>query len=126
MRDDTARFRHALDYAATHHKVGAGFGFQESGKARVGQDQIWWEGTAHMAAAYHAVGENELWRTLVAALRRARLADGSLPAADGQLDTGFDLPSGGMWFYFNRAHVGATAWAILAEQGVNPFWLGHA
>lgn len=137
MRDDTARFRRALDYAAKHHTVGAGFGFEESGKARVGRDQIWWEGTAHMAAAYHAVGENRLWQSLVAALHTAQLSDGGLPAADGQLDTGFDLPSGDnknlaerkvtaeKWFYFDRAHVGATAWAILAEQGVNPFWLGH-
>jgi hypothetical protein len=34
----------------------------------------------------------------------------------------FALPTGEPWFYFNRLHVGATAWMVLAETGVNPFW----
>lgn len=28
------------------------------------------------------------------------------------------------WFYFNRLHLAATAWLVIAEKGINPFWLG--
>ena len=45
------------------------------------------------------------------------------PSIDG-LTTGFNLNSGKPWLYYRRTHVGATAWFILAELGVNPFWQG--
>jgi hypothetical protein len=36
--------------------------------------------------------------------------------------TGFNLPTGGRWYYYNRLHVGATTWLIFAELQYNPFW----
>ena len=42
----------------------------------------------------------------------------------GSVTTGFFLPDGQPWLYYRRPHVGATAWALLAERGANPFWLG--
>ena len=48
----------------------------------------------------------------------SRLPSGGLPAASIHgLTTGFE------WTYPHAAHVGATAWAVFAELGANPFWL---
>jgi hypothetical protein len=47
---------------------------------------------------------------------------GIVAASQDGLTTGFDLPTGDPWLYFNRLHVGATSWFILAELGYNPYW----
>jgi len=39
-----------------------------------------------------------------------------------KLTTGFNLPTGGPWYYSNRLHIGATAWFIFSEQQWNPYW----
>ena len=50
-------------------------------------------------------------------------ATGGVWSADKDgLRTGFDVFFGVPWIYYHRLHVGATAWLVLAEQGVNPFW----
>jgi hypothetical protein len=117
-RGKEKKYRRALDYAETHHRVGDGFDFNEDG------DGIWYEGTAHMAAAYDAIHKKKPWEALASWLESAQGDAGGLPAADRDgLTTGFDLPSGDPWLYFDRAHVGATAWLVLTERGVNPFWM---
>lgn len=109
----------ALEYAESHHKVGDGFDFNQD------RDGIWYEGTAQMAVAYYVTGQKEKWQKLISALHRAKFESGGLPAAnkDG-LTTGFYITDGRPWLYFHRAHVGATAWLVLAEKGINPFWFG--
>jgi len=103
----------ALEYAERYQRVGKGFDFDAD------CDGIWYEGTAHMALAYHFTRQEAKWRELIVFLRSAQ-EEGGLPAADKEgLTTGFD------WFYFRRLHVGATAWLVLAEHGVNPFWFGR-
>lgn len=102
----------ALEYAQRHQRAGKGFDFNAD------CDGIWYEGTAHMALAYNFTRQGAKWRDLIDFLRSAQ-EEGGLPAADRDgLTTGFD------WFYFRRLHVGATAWLVLAEHGVNPFWFG--
>ena len=119
----------ALDYAEV--ELGAtdaagtsaveGFDF---GKA-VGQagepDGVWLEGTAQMAAAYAAMGS---WAPSEHYLRQLRTVQENHPAGDGAglvsaasdgLSTGFD------WEYNARLHVGATAWAMMANEAYNPF-----
>ena len=108
----------ALEYVESHHRVRDGFDFNQD------RDGIWYEGTAHMAVAYHATGQREKWQALVSALEAAQFTSGGLPAADRDgLTTGFNLPDGQPWLYYHRAHVGATAWLVLAERGINPFWI---
>lgn len=119
LREESKPYWKALKFAESHHRVGKGFDFNQD------RDGIWFEGTAQMALAYHFTGQKEKWQTLVSFLKSAQLPSGGLPAAnkDG-LTTGFYLHDGKPWLYFRRAHVGATAWLILAEKGVNPFWMG--
>lgn len=82
---------------------------------------VWFEGTAHMAAALRARGDpgdestaSRYLDTVRAAQMRAVNADGSgIPAAshDGLRTVDGDK-------YFAALHVGATAWYCLAELGV--------
>lgn len=115
---DDPRSQRCLEYAESHHLVGNGFDFNED------RDGVWYEGTAHMALAYLALGGIAKWRQYVSVLQHAQPCCGVVPAADREgLTTGFDLPDGSPWLYFNRPHVGATAWLSLAERGMNPFWM---
>lgn len=119
LEDEGKPYWKALEFAESHLKVGDGFDFNQDG------DGIWYEGTAQMAVAYHFTGQREKWRALVSVLKSAQFHSGGLPAADRDgLTTGFFLPDGQPWLYFRRAHVGATAWLVLAEKSANPFWMG--
>lgn len=110
LGEERGRYTAALDYAEQHHRVGAGFDFNED------RDGVWYEGTAQMAVAYRHTGQEAKWRAAVAFLRSAQHPSGGLPAADRDgLTTGFGFT------YWRRLHVGATAWLALAELGVNPF-----
>lgn len=110
LGDEGARYAGALAFAEQHHRVGGGFDFNPD------RDGVWYEGAAQMAVAYRHSGQPEKWRALVQFLRSAQHASGGLPASDRDgLTTGFGFS------YFRRLHAGATAWLVLAEQGVNPF-----
>ena len=88
-------------------------------------DGIWYEGTSHMAAAYRSVGEIDKWDGLVQALKGEQAVLGSIEASSvDSLTTGFALLDGSPFLFYSRPHVAATAWLVLAERGVNPFWLG--
>lgn len=113
------KFWRSLDYSEKKHRVGAGFDFNQD------RDRIWYEGTAHMAVAYNQIGQTDKAKTLISTLLEAQAASGGLPAVNqDKLTTGFSLPTGEPWYYFKRLHVGATAWMVFAEKGVNPFWIG--
>ncbi len=111
----------ALEYAEVYHRVGEGYDFNTD------RDGIWYEGTAQMAVAYQAVGNVEKANACITAVEKAQFENGAIPAAsrDG-LTTGFYLSSSdnSQWLYYKRGHVGATAWYMLAKQGVNPYWIG--
>lgn len=119
LQEEGKPYWRALNYAEQKLRVEDGFDFNQD------RDRIWYEGTAQMAVAYHYTGHLAKSKALIATLVAAQDTSGGIPAVnrDG-LTTGFALPTGEPWFYFNRLHVGATAWMVLAEKGVNPFWFG--
>ncbi len=119
LREEGKPYWRSLDYSEQQHRVGNGFDFNQD------RDRIWYEGTAQMAVAYHYTGQLDKSKSLISMLLAAQDASGGIAAVnrDG-LTTGFALPTGEPWLYFNRLHVGATAWMVLAQKGVNPFWLG--
>ncbi|MGH8549209.1 MAG: hypothetical protein ACRERU_11535 [Methylococcales bacterium] len=98
------------------------------------QDGIWWKVTTQLVAAWwpmvHSGSESNrttpqsLASKYQGELRKAqKLAPhqngkGIVATIRDKLTTGFDLPTGEPWYYFNRLHIGATAWFIFAEQPV--------
>jgi len=86
------------------------------------RDGIWFEGTAQMAVAYLINEEPNKAAFYLSELRKAQESaannngKGIVSASHDSVTTGFD------WEYFNRLHIGATAWYIFAEMKYNPFW----
>jgi len=103
-----------------------GFDFNED------RDGIWVEGTAQMTVAYSLAGQGCEVQRLRGELRRIQMTAGfgdgrGLPAATrDRLTTGFDLITGLPFNYFNRLHISATAWNILAQTGFNPYYQNDA
>ncbi len=100
------------------------------------RDGVWWEGTAHMCLAYQIIGAMGKSDEYLEELRRCQQeADnangkGIVAACHDKLTTGFttvceseEYPDGQCpWYYYNRLHIGATAWYIFAELCYNPYW----
>jgi uncharacterized repeat protein (TIGR01451 family) len=114
------RTQRAIDYAEAHHR--ATYGDYEGFDFNDDRDMPWFEGTGQMVVAYWMLGDTAQAQFYLNELRKAQETasngDGKgivAAPADG-LTTGFD------WEYFNRLHVGATAWFIFAELGYNPYW----
>jgi hypothetical protein len=140
FRDEGKPFIKFLEYAEQHMRNGEGYDFSKipkispDGSIDEEDNGIWYEGTAHMALAYRLAGHltddpqaaEVKADKLLAYLKGEQNDDGSIPACNRRLWTGFMLPDGSdKWYYFNRKHIGATAWLIFAETGNNPFWLGE-
>jgi hypothetical protein len=118
MPDAIGQYRPAIDFIEAQCRSGAGFDFNEDG------DGIWFEGTAQMAAVYKLIGQSARHEATLNLLRQHQHVSGGLPAASRDYtSTGFHLRDGTPWLYHNRLHIGATSWLVLAEQGVNPFWM---
>lgn len=108
-----------LGCAEHHHRTQdqgfTGFDFNDD------RDGVWFEGTAHLAVAYAAAGQDTAAESLRSELRRAQETppfgdDSGLAAASREgLTTGFNF------FFFRRLHVGATAWNVFAQARFNPF-----
>jgi exo-beta-1,3-glucanase (GH17 family) len=110
---------------------GNGYRFSDKGKG------VWPEGCAHVATAYHYLGDKKKAETVLDELLKlvhptrpdemaARPA--GIPAAITDVaETGFrkQFAPGivDKWTYPARPHLGATAWFLLAVRGVNPYWL---
>jgi hypothetical protein len=89
-------------------------------------DGVWFEGTAHMARAYKALGMNPKAQFFLSEIERALEEEGAHPeyplwlgkgvpaACRDYLTTGF----GGS--YFNRPSVAPTAWYLMAAGNYNP------
>ena len=117
--DAPAAWRKALDFAEVHLSVDGGFDFNGD------RDGVWVEGTAQAAMAYRVNGESTASKQLLSSLRADRAPSGLLNATRGpRLTTGLSIDPTGTtpdFFYYRRPHLGATAWAALAETGWNPF-----
>jgi hypothetical protein len=122
VRDAPAAWQKALGFAELHLAVDGGFDFNGD------RDGVWVEGTAQAAMAYKLVGDNAAADRLLGGLSADRTPSGLLNATRGpRLTTGLSIdPTGSTgaiadFFYYRRPHLGATAWAALAEMGWNPF-----
>ncbi|MGH9666935.1 MAG: hypothetical protein ACRD9L_21130, partial [Bryobacteraceae bacterium] len=138
LRDQNTPYLGTLDTVERLHALQGGYGFCQTSAVRNSVTLadgvknslaagVWYEGTAHVAAAHRLFGSQSKYTDLVLFLDGARFASGAMPAASvDKLDTGFDLNDGKPWIYLHRAHVGATSWFVLATapDPVNPFWLG--
>jgi hypothetical protein len=111
---------------ANHRTTDAGFsGFDFNND----KDGVWFEGTAQMAVAYSVAGFTSEADALRATLRQAQstppFGDGEGIAASSRdgLTTGFESAPMEPFKYFRRLHIGATAWNVFAQLGVNPYYL---
>jgi hypothetical protein len=112
--------RRAITYAERHYRTSYdgydGFDFNSD------RDMPWPEGTAQAVVAYWVSGEPDRAQFYLNELRAVQLTahngnrKGIVAAPANGLTTGFDS------LYFNRLHVGATAWFIFAEEKYNPYW----
>jgi hypothetical protein len=134
------KYGRGLTYALSNHYTSESIGgvLFEGFDFNTDKDGVWWEGTGQMVTAlwaqyYFSSGSTQTWSYDNATKFRDELreAQTSAPRTNGkgivatnhdQLTTGFDLPTGGPWYYFNRLHVGATAWFVFSELQWNPFW----
>ncbi|NCC51985.1 MAG: hypothetical protein EOM20_12325 [Spartobacteria bacterium] len=120
LREAHVPYRKCLEYSEDNLRIGHGYDFNQDG------DGIWYEGTAQMAVAFDLAGHTQRRNDIMGLLYSAQdLHTGGIPAAqqDG-LTTGFYTNGDVPWVYYKRLHVGATAWMLLAEKQVNPFWMG--
>lgn len=112
-------WRRALAYVNRAHGVAGGFDFNDD------RDGIWWEGTAQVALARAAVGDRAGAAVLLHALDGQFAPSGLLWATSvPRLSTGLALAPDSTdadFVYYRRPHLGATAWAVLAARGWNPF-----
>lgn len=114
------KYERGIDWVKNNCYVEAdgfkGFDFNDD------RDHVWFEGTAHIALVYQILEDESGASVLLSELRRAQSeapnsnGKGMVAASYDRLTTGFD------WLYFNRLHIGATAWFIFAERGYNPYW----
>jgi len=112
-------WRRSLSIAKDHLAVSGGYDFNGD------RDGLWTEGTAQVALVERALGNRREADRLLGVIDHLRAPSGLLYATGrGQISTGLsigDTSKEADFFYFHRPHLGATAWAILAQRGLNPF-----
>lgn len=89
------------------------------------RDGIWLEGTAIAALTARRLGQEAVAGRLLATLRAQTAAGGFIyasttPTLTTGLSTGLDTHAPD-FLYYRRPHLAPTAWAVLAELGINPF-----
>lgn len=122
MPDAAGTWQRALGWARAKHGVKGGYGFNAN------PDGIWTEGTGQAALVLRATGRDSeaapLWPLLVS----QRAPSGYLFATPEQrVRTGLQIGPDSKtddFYYFHLPHLGATAWAVLAATGWNPFQPG--
>ena len=101
----------------TEHDSYTGFAF-----STVDTSGVWFEDTAHVALAYKLIGDEAkatFYLTMLEKVQAEKEAGdglGLVAASKDGLQTGFGVT------YDCRLHLGASAWAILASFGYNPYW----
>ena len=125
--DPHPEWRGALHWILTRHGLPAngredamqGVDFNDD------RDGIWLEGTAITALVARRLGQNALAARMLQTLR-ANTAPGGLIYATitPQLTTGLSIGLDSHapdFLYYRRPHLAPTAWAVLAQLGVDPF-----
>lgn len=119
LADAAPAWRAAFDHALKAHGAQGGLDFNDD------RDGLWTEGTAQGALTARRLGRGaEAERLLAVALAQAD-DDGYLRATKNpSITTGLAIgPESATddFRYYRRPHLGATAWAVLAARGFNPF-----
>ncbi len=121
-----ARDQASIDWALENLSATGG-GFQGLSFEIRDRTGVWFEGTAHAAAALKARNLSGDARNAAQLIADIETGQAQAPNADGKgidaaskdgLDTG-----DGSDKYFASLHIGATAWYALAKQSKNPFRL---
>lgn len=119
LADAPAAWRRSLDWVEARHAAQGGFDFNDDA------DGIWLEGTAQAALAYRLVGRMDEVRRLLGELDKEWSEGGYLYATrQPRITTGLAIgpdSTSDDFYYYRRPHLGATAWAVLAARGWNPF-----
>ncbi|MFS8114228.1 hypothetical protein QD460_21090 [Rhizobium jaguaris] len=114
-----ARSGRVLEWTARHHGVEGGFDFNDD------RDGIWLEGTAQAALVFRLAGRAAEAEPLFATISAQVAPDGLVYATvKDELSTGLQVgpkSASGDFKYFRLPHIAATAWAVLAALGHNPF-----
>ncbi len=123
VADHPPEWRRALDFVDRAHGVDGGYDFDAD------RDGLWVEGTAQAALTFRAVGRGERSDALLAEMAKEWSPGGLLFATrDASITTGLAIgPDSATadFLYYRRPHLGATAWAVLAALGWNPFTGGR-
>jgi hypothetical protein len=120
-----ARYAPAIDWAAGRMAATDG-GFTGVSFSGADTSKVWFEGTAHLAAAYKArgaAGDADKANVLLASIASAQ---SGAPNNDGRgivAASSDGLVTGEGDTYYAALHTGATAWYLIAAQGGNPFVL---
>jgi hypothetical protein len=119
VADAPKAWARSLTFAKDHLAVPGGFDFNAD------RDGLWTEGTAQASLVERAVGDRAAADALLATALSLAAPSGYLYATkEGQITTGLPLGPNSKsndFLYFHRPHLGATAWAVLAATGFNPF-----
>ncbi|MGW7448007.1 hypothetical protein [Kitasatospora sp. NPDC054795] len=119
------RYSRSVDWAAENLKATDG-PFSGVSFGRTDTSKVWFEGTAHLLAAYNARGAVGDDVKAGALLDTLLLAQQSAPNTDGHglvAASRDGLTTGEGDTYYASLHTGATAWYLIAAQGGNPFVL---
>jgi hypothetical protein len=119
LRDAPKEWRRALAYIEREHAVAGGFDFNSD------RDGAWIEGTAQAALAYRIIGRSADAKPLLATIAAQFSKSGMVYATrEPRISTGLSITPGGGnadFYYFHVPHLAATAWAVLAATGRNPY-----
>lgn len=119
VADAPRSWRRSMAFAQSRMAVPGGFDFNDD------RDGLWIEGTAQAALTLRALGRRDDGTRLLDGLREQLTPGGYLFASrEPRLTTGIAIGPASTepdFFYYRRPHLGATAWAVLAATGWNPF-----
>jgi hypothetical protein len=122
-----ARYRGSIDWALANLSATSGsfHGLSFAANDRTG---VWFEGTAHAAAALatrNAGQDSKTAATLLFAVEagQARAPNTNGRGVDAASKDGLKTGDGADDRYYAALHIGATAWYCLAKQSANPFRL---
>ncbi|GGB37508.1 hypothetical protein GCM10011505_18750 [Tistrella bauzanensis] len=119
LADASEDWRAAFAYAEAAHGVDGGFDFNDD------RDGIWIEGTAQAALVLRVLDRRDEARVMLEGLLAEQSPGGYLfatraPSITTGLAIGPDSTTDD-FRYHRWPHLGATAWAVLAGLGFNPF-----
>jgi hypothetical protein len=119
VTDAPAAWQNAMTSAERQLGVPGGFDFNND------RDGLWVEGTAQAALTLRVHGRANDASKLLDGLASQISPSGYLFATrEPRITTGLKITSASTepdFFYYRRPHLGATAWAVLAATGWNPF-----